>query len=169
MNICRQTDNAAIYPSLVCCSYQLLQTSFSAGCGSHKCKKRTSSISQRLVVWGKSRHCPQGQVHTAFMSFYVFFMFSFLPPHNVSLLLPLNCSVNFQKPVKSPSLDRTGSKVRGRIYPNYIGLFRSGQALNPASWSSLIFTRHNKQSQASIVTPLFEPFSRNISSFIMCQ
>lgn len=54
---------------------------------------------------GKSRRRPQGYSHH--LSPRVLLPLSstpvFLPPSNVTRLLPLNCSVNFQKPVTSHS------------------------------------------------------------------
>lgn len=55
---------------------------------------------------GKSRRRPQGYSHhlsPVCYSLYLLRPSSFLPPSNVTRLLPLNCSVNFQKPVTSHS------------------------------------------------------------------
>lgn len=59
-------------------------------------------------LWFESRHC----------LCQVFCISSFLLPVNVSLLLPLSCSVNFQKTslnLTPPSSDRTMSKVRSQF------------------------------------------------------
>lgn len=74
-------------------------------------QKASKQLITVTLLWGKSRHCPQGYGHTAFMTVFPMYtssvhfqnktsLFIFLPTSNVSRLLPLNCSVNFQKPVK---------------------------------------------------------------------
>lgn len=60
-------------------------------------------------------------------------------PCSSSLLLPLRCSVNLQKPADAPSSDHSRSK--GQIYPNHI---KSAQAsipkVHPRSPSQTIVT-----------------------------
>lgn len=75
---------------------------------SHNAKSEQQS--KWLAVGGNPRHGPQGHGHIACMTvfpilapraIYLPLVFVF-PASNVSFLLPLNLSVNFQKPVKSP-------------------------------------------------------------------
>lgn len=103
----------------VLCSYQHLQTSFSLSCGLQElsqmqkinkqlitvnCVLRKilslSSVIQSRCFYDSLSHalllCPLQKQNSSSL----FFFFS---PSNVSLLRPLNCSVNFQKPVKSHS------------------------------------------------------------------
>lgn len=68
--------------------------------------RKIPSLSSRLWSHCLYDNLPHVQKHPL--------LFFFLPTSNVSLLLPLNCSVNFQKSVKSHSStcsDLTGSKV----------------------------------------------------------
>lgn len=111
-----------MFPSPVLCSYQHSQTSSSLSCGwqerslTHKTNSQSVTVTHRYLS-GFWSHCLHDRLSR------VFLYFVFLPPSSVSRLLPLNCSVNFQKSVTPPSSDHTGSKVRG--------LSKLHQALNP--------------------------------------
>lgn len=113
-------------------------------------RKPPSLSTVTLLVW-QSFPCISSSCHLSLPFF-------FFPASNVSFLLPLNHSVNFQKPVKSPHSflwPHGGSKFKqfASVYsahasPNSAGGGKNTKASDPTSSSSL----HMKKQTAFFFT-----------------
>lgn len=104
----------------------------------HECKKQliTATCHLRKIPSLSSRLCSH--------SFYDNLVHMLLLPSNISLLLTLNCSVNFQKPVKHHSGVTSIQTTSGHASSNSAGGVKmQTKAWNPTS--SLVFTHRNTQ------------------------